>query len=80
MFPKVSIPSPLARSALSLASWGFSTLGVTGLNAGVLLLLKFIAVCCSCNVARVGLTGVELGRLKDCAKGLFEPVGVGLIA
>lgn len=44
-------------------------------------LLKFVAVCCSCRVERVGLLGVEvmLGRLKEEAKGLLEPVGVGIM-
>jgi len=87
VFPKVSIPSPLERSALSRASWGFSSFcdcccgggGAIGLNEGVLL-LKFVAVRCSDNVARVGLAGVEAGRAKDDANGLLEPVGVGFIA
>jgi len=83
VLPKVSMPSPVASKALSLAAWGSCSLGggvkdVIGLYAGVLLK---VAVFCSWSVARVGLVGVELwGRPNDDAKGLFEPVGDGLIA
>jgi len=44
------------------------------------LLVKLVMVFCSWSVASVGLAGVEAGRAKDCANGLFDPVGVGLIA